>query len=159
MKLERIMVPTDLSPGSFAAVKYAIDMASEHEAEVVLVHVVEQLPRGIGRRYKPTKLLEQYAETAKDDLDRLGKEATQLYPKCRTELHFGVVHDVITALVTKLKVDLVVMSMRRHVHPLNHLISGVGEKILRHVPCSVLRIRQPVEAKAGKVSKSAVEAS
>ena len=59
MKIERILVPTDFSEHSLAALKYAIELAREHESEVVLVHVVEPLPYGIARWYEPTKLLER----------------------------------------------------------------------------------------------------
>ena len=37
MKIERILVPTDFSDGSLTALKYAIELAREHESEVVLV--------------------------------------------------------------------------------------------------------------------------
>ena len=141
MKVERILVPTDFSDHSLAALKYAIELAREHESEVVLIHVVEPLPYGAGRWYELTKLLEDYGETASVELKRFEKEATQLYPKCRSELHFGVVHEVIGELVSKLKVDLIVMSMRRQTHLLDLLIGGVAEKLVRYAPCPVLRIR------------------
>ena len=140
MKIERILVPTDFSEHSLAALKYAIELAREHESEVVLVHVVEPLPYGVARWYEPTKLLEQYGETASVELKRFEKEATQLYPKCRSELHFGVVHEVIGELVSKLKVDLIVMSMRGQTRILDLLIGGVAEKLLRYAQCPVLRI-------------------
>jgi len=141
MKIERILVPTDFSEHSLAALKYAIELAREHESEVVLVHVVEPLPYGVARWYEPTKLLEHYSETASVELKRFEKEATQLYPKCRSELHFGIVHEVIGELVGKLKVDLIVMSMRGQTHLLDLLIGGTAEKVLRYAPCPVLRIR------------------
>ncbi|MGA3228603.1 MAG: universal stress protein [Candidatus Binatus sp.] len=141
MKIERILVPTDFSEHSLAALKYAIELAREHESEVVLVHVVEPLPYGVGRWYEPTKLLEDYGEMASGELERFEKQATQLYPKCRSELHFGVVHEVIGELVIKLKVDLIVMSMRGQTHLLDLLIGGNAEKLLRYAPCPVLRIR------------------
>ena len=141
MKIERILVPTDFSEHSLAALKYAIELAREHESEVVLVHVVEPLPYGVARWYEPTKLLEHYGETALGELKRSEKEATQLYPKCRSELHFGIVHGVIGELVGKLKVDLIVMSMRGQTHLLDLLIGGTAEKVLRYAPCPVLRIR------------------
>ena len=78
---------------------------------------------------------------ASGELERFEKEATQLYPKCRSELHFGVVHEVIGELVSKLKVDLIVMSMRGQTHLLDLLIGGTAEKLLRYAPCPVLRIR------------------
>jgi universal stress protein A len=141
VKIERILVPVDFSEHSLAALKYALELAREHESEVVLVHVVEPLPYGIARWYEPTKVLEQYGETAKRELERFEKEATQLYPKCRCELHFGVVHKVIGELVSKLRVDLIVMSMRGQTHLLDLLIGGTAENILRYAPCPVLRIR------------------
>jgi len=141
VKIERILVPTDFSEGSLTALKYAIELAQEHESEVVLVHVVEPLPYGIARWYEPTKLLEHYGEVASDELERFEKEATQLYPKSRSELHFGVIHEVIGELVNRLKVDLIVMSMRGQTHVEDLLIRGTAEKLLRHAPCPVLRIR------------------
>lgn len=141
MKIGRILVPVDFSAHSLTALKYAIELAREHESEVVVVHIVEPLPYGSARWDEPTKLLEQYGEVALRELERFEKEATQVYPKCRTELHFGVVHEVIGELVSKLKVDLIVMSMRGKTHLLDLLIGGTAEKILRHAPCPVLRIR------------------
>ena len=141
MKIERILVPVDFSEHSLAALKYAIELAREHESEVVIVHVVEPLPYGIARWYEPTKLLEHYGEVASGELVRFEKEATQLYSKCRSELHFGVVHEVVGELVSKLKVDLIVLSMRGQTHLLDLLIGGTAEKILRYAPCPVLRIR------------------
>lgn len=141
MKIQRIMVPTDFSGHSLEALKYAIELVRGQEPEVVLVHVVEPLPYGIARWSEPIKLLEHFAEAASGELERFEKEAMQLYPKCRSELHFGVVHEVIGELVNKLKVDLIVMSMRGQTHLLDLLIGGTAEKILRYAPCPVLRIR------------------
>ncbi len=141
MKIERILVPTDFSAHSQAALRYATELAREHESEVVLVHVVEPLPYGVSRWYDPAELLERYGEAASVDLDRLGKEAMQLYPKCRTELHFGVVHEVIDKLVNDLKIDLIVISMQGRTGLHSLLPGGTAEKILRHARCPVLRIR------------------
>ena len=78
MKIERILVPTDFSEHSLAASKYAIELAREHESEVVLVHVVEPLPYGVARWYEPTKLLEHYGETASVELKRFENEDAAL---------------------------------------------------------------------------------
>ena len=139
--MKRITVPTDFSEHSLEALRYAVGLAREQQAEVVLVHVVEPLPHGIARWYEPTKLLEWYAEMASGDLDRFENQAIQLYPKCRSELHFGVLHDVISELVVKLEVDLIVMSMRGQTHLLDLFIGGTAEKIQRYAPCPVLRVR------------------
>ena len=77
MKIERIMVPTDFSEHSLAALRYAIELSPEHGPEIVLVHVVEPLPYGVTRWSEPTKLLEHYAEMASAEMARFEKEATQ----------------------------------------------------------------------------------
>jgi nucleotide-binding universal stress UspA family protein len=141
MKIERILVPTDFSGHSLTALKYAVELAREHASEVVLAHVVEPLPYGTARWYEPTKLLERYGEVATSELERFEREALQLYPKCRSELHFGVVYEVIGELVGKLKIDLIVMSMRGQTHLIDLLIGGTAEKLLRYAPCPILRIR------------------
>lgn len=148
MTIKRIMVPTDFSEHSFEGLKYAIELVREQEPEVVIVHVVEPLPYGIARWSDPTAVLERHAETARRELERFEKEAMQLYPKCRSELHFGVVHEVIGELVNTLKVDLIVISMRGQTHLLDLLIGSTAEAILRYVPCPVLRIRTVRKSKS-----------
>lgn len=140
MKMERILIPVDFSENSLAALKYAIELGRDYESEIVLVHVVEPLPRGTARWSDATSLLEQYGERASSELKRFEKEAIQLYPNCRSELYFGVVHEVIGELVSKLKVDLVVISMRGQTPLLDLLIGGTADQLLRHAPCPVLRI-------------------
>ncbi len=140
MKMERILVPVDFSEHSLTALKYAIELAHGHESEVVLVHVVEPLPRGAARWSDASKLLEHYGEKASKELKRFEREATQVYPKCRSELYFGVVHEVIWEIVRKLNVDLVVISMRRQTRVLDLLIGGTADQLLRRTPCPVLRL-------------------
>lgn len=143
MRIERILVPTDFSEYSQAALRYAIELAREHESEVVLAHVVEPLPYGVSHWYDPAELLERYGEAASADLGRLEKEAIQLYPKCRAELHFGTVREVIDKLVSNLKVDLIVISMQGRNGLHYFLPGGTAEKILHYAKCPVLRIRTP----------------
>ena len=140
MKMERILVPVDFSEYSLAALKCALELAREFESEVVLVHVVEPLPRGAASWSDPASLLEHHGEKASKELKRFEKEATQLYPKCRSELYFGVVHQVVAELVSKLKADLLVISMRGQTSLLDLLIGGTADPLLRHAPCPVLRI-------------------
>jgi universal stress protein A len=148
VKIDRIMVPTDFSQHSREALKYAIELARDHQSEVVLLHVVEPLPYGAASWHEPTKLLEHYSEAASAELKRFEEQAIALYPNCRCELHFGVVHKVIGDLVSKLGIDLIVMSMRGQNELLDLLIGSVAEKILRHAPCPVLRIRTATDRKA-----------
>jgi nucleotide-binding universal stress UspA family protein len=139
--MKRIMVPTDFSEGSFEALKYAIKLMQNQELNLLIVHVIEPLPHGIGRWYEPTKLLERYAEEAATELERFEKRAKgALYPRCRSELHFGVIQEVIRQVARKNHIDLVVTSMGETAHLLHLLIGSTALKILRCSPCPVLRV-------------------
>lgn len=43
-KIERILYATDLSKNSAFAFSYAMDFAEKHDAELVILHVLEELP-------------------------------------------------------------------------------------------------------------------
>ena len=42
LKIEKILVPTDLEEPSVAAIRYAISIAREHGAELLVLHVVDE---------------------------------------------------------------------------------------------------------------------
>src|SRR5579859_1327077 len=141
MKIETILVPTDFSRHSQAALRYAIDLAQEHHAEVILVHAIEPLPRGLGRWSEPTHLLEHWREEAAAQLAKMEKRARSQYPRCRGELHFGTIYEVIGSLVRKLKADLIVVATHGRTG-LSHIVMGsVAEKIVRYTECPVLIVR------------------
>ena len=141
MKIETILVPTDLSLRSLAAVERAIELASEHQSEIVLVHVIEPLPRGVGRWSDPTQLLEQSANDARARLEHFTERASGMYPKCTSELHFGNVHEVISQRARSLNVDLIVVATRSRPRSFDLMMRSVAEKLVREAPCLVLAVR------------------
>lgn len=141
MKIETILVPTDFSRHSQAALRYAVDLAQEHQAEVILVHAIEPLPRGLGRWSEPTQLLEHWRDEAAAELAKIEKRALSQYPRCRGELHFGTIYEVLATVVRKLKADLIVVATHGRTG-LSHMVMGsVAEKIIRYAECPVLIVR------------------
>jgi universal stress protein A len=154
MKLKKILVPVDFSRHSLAALSYAIDLGQEQRAEIILVHVVEPLAYGMGRWTEPVKLLESWQAEASAELQRIEQQARQRYPKCRGEIHFGNVHQVLSDLARKLKADLIVVSTHGRTG-LGHMVMGsVAEKIVRYAPCPVLIVRAKL-APARKQTRAA----
>ena len=140
MKIERILVPTDFTRGSHAVLKRAIDVAREHDSEIVLVHVIEPLPYGVGRWTEPTQTLEHYAEAARTQLDRFTDAALGIYPKCTSELHFGILHEIVSELARKLSVDLIVVAAPSQSRYLEKIRRSVAEKLVRQAACPVLAV-------------------
>ena len=138
---KRILVPTDLSEESFSAFEYAVALAAEYNSEIILAHVVEPLPRGIGHWEDISEALERRAEAARDKLEDFHQQAVALYPRCRSELHFGPAPQVIRDLAAKLKVDLIVTSARPRHGILDRLLGGLPETLVRLASCPVLAVR------------------
>lgn len=139
--IERILLPTDFSSDSLAALEYAVALAREHLSEIVLVHVVEPLPRGVARWYDPSKLLEQHAEEARSKLKQFEKQALVLYPRCRSEIHFGTTSRVIADLASMLKANLIVVSTRRRTGIFDRLFEGLPERLVHLASCPVLAVQ------------------
>ncbi len=140
MKIERILVPTDFSRCSLAALERAIDLAREHNSEIVLVHVIEPLPYAAGSWSDSTQLLEHCAEDGRNQLARLTKRAVALYPKCTGEVHFGILHEAISEFARKLNVDLIVVAARSHHGFFERIRASLAERLLRQAPCPVLAV-------------------
>jgi len=68
------------------------------------------------------------------------KRALSLYPKCTSELHFGIIDQVILELARKLNVDLIVVAARSQRGLLERILGSLAEKLVRQAPCPVLTV-------------------
>ncbi len=139
--IRRILVPTDFSADSMTAFEYAVSIAREPHAEIVLVHVTEPLPRGANHWCEPSTLLEQHTEAARAKLELFEQRATARYPHCRSELHFGVVRHVIAEVARRLDVDMIILASRPRTGLLDRMFEGLPEKLMHTAPCPVLAVQ------------------
>jgi nucleotide-binding universal stress UspA family protein len=51
-KIKRVLYATDLSENSTYAFRYAMNTAEKHDAEIAILHVIDELPAGV-RAYSP----------------------------------------------------------------------------------------------------------
>jgi len=137
-EIDKVLVVTDLSSHALSLFEQAADIARKHDSEVVLIHIVEPLPLGVARWYEPSRLLEQYAEDARNKLEKLERHALAVYPRCRSELHFGPVFQIVVDLARKLRPKLVLISARRRTGITRLLFRGLAERLERHSSCPVL---------------------
>lgn len=131
--IKRILLPTDLSPVSLSAIDYAIDLARPDQAEILIVFVIEPIQYSF-----PPMLIKQQQKEATDKLANIAAKVTKRYPRCRTELHFGVAYQVIVGLARKVKADVIVMSKHGRSALRDLLIGSVTERVVRAANCPVL---------------------
>ena len=124
--IKRILCPTDLSPYSETAVRYALALSRAHDAELILLHCTD----GSGEEEKlhalETILLEQ---TNPSDLIGL-----------RWRLVVSPAGDIDEEIMTQAQdenVDLIVMRSRRRPHRAA-LLGSTAESVCRGASCPVL---------------------
>ncbi len=145
MQIKRILVPTDFSRSSLKAVDYAVDLAKQNQAELILVHIIEPMSYAVPRYLpEPTALLEEQRKRAQDALDRLTERVSARYPRCRSEVHLGVVYQRIAELARTLKADLIVIATHGRTGLAHMLIGSVAERVVRMAACPVLTVRSPL---------------
>jgi nucleotide-binding universal stress UspA family protein len=157
-----ILVPTDFSPPSDAALEYARAVAKRFGATLHLLHVVDDPYRAVygAEVYVPE------VEGLRDDLLAYGVGQLQdrLQPSDVRELRattaaiIGTPAWSIVEYATAHEMDLIIMGTHGR-GGMSHLLMGsVAERIVRTAPCPVLTVREtPATAKVKTTNEVAVE--
>jgi nucleotide-binding universal stress UspA family protein len=139
MRFHKILCPIDFSAGSKVAIRTAIRIANDHDAELVLAHawyvpVVAELG--------PTAM-SQIASEAQRFLVDASHEATALGAKrVSSQLVTGVPwSSIVSLLENDASFDLAVLGTHGRTGLQRVFLGSVTEQVLRHAPCSVLAVR------------------
>jgi len=145
IKLKKILAPTDLSKLSRAAISYALELAHERGAQVLVYHVIDE-------------------EGYWSDNDAWLNPAAALIPRQREQLrefmreHFtdmldaaniseivemGVPYNKIVQKAEEEDADMIVMSTHGRTGFEQILLGSVTAKVVARAPCPVLSIRPP----------------
>lgn len=146
----KILVPTDFSETADTALYYGKQLAQQCEAELHLVHVVEDPMLLAGSpALGPGPIPEAHDDTAtRERLEQLLTPDDR--KRLKTEVHVisGNPGSVIPRYALDGEFELIVMGTHGR-GPFSHMLMGsVAEKVVRSAPCPVLTIRHPTHRKA-----------
>ena len=146
MNWKTLLVPTDFSEHSRAALLLARDIAAEQDARLVVVHVVADalpalLPDVAGFRYD--EVVEALGQRAQESLPTFFPEDERRGVAVDFRVVFGAPHAEITSLAGELPSDLIVIATHGRSAAMHLLMGSVAEKVVRSAPCPVLVIRRP----------------
>ncbi|MEO0974927.1 MAG: universal stress protein [Pseudomonadota bacterium] len=135
-----ILAAVDLSDDSYAVASRALALATVHQAQLLLLHVIEYVPlEPVSEASLPsvplTDELEAAARARFDALSerlRLG-EARQL-------LRTGGIREQILQVATQEHVDLIVLGSRER-HGLALILHLTEDTVLHAAPCDVLGVK------------------
>ncbi len=139
--LERILVPVDFSDCSLDALKYAVAVAKQAKASVMLLHVLEPVSYGLDFTLGTSRARRLEVETWTKRLEELA--ATHQHPGMVVEsrLRGGIPADSILDAAQTHPCDLIVMGTHGR-RGISHALSGsVAEAVLRKAHCPVIAVR------------------
>ena len=139
---KHILVPTDFSPSSAAAIELAINMATQFDAELTLLHVWE-LPvyPYIAPMISSAEITEAIEKAATESLETKLKEVRSRLPRAKSLLKMGIPWQQIVETCKESKADLLIMSTHGRRGFEHALMGSVAEKVVRLSPIPVLTVR------------------
>jgi nucleotide-binding universal stress UspA family protein len=148
--VKSILVPTDFSDSAREALDWAIALAREFQARILLLHVVENLTVGYASDLFPVPMAEVYEEISTFARAELGKLAEQVRAggvEATERLAQGTPSAEIIRIAREEPVDLIVVGSHGK-GLLDHALFGsTTERVVRKAPCPVLTCR-PLKAAA-----------
>jgi nucleotide-binding universal stress UspA family protein len=140
--VKRILVPTDFSEASDAALNYGIGLAQAFGAQLYLLHV----PGETGVNFEADFPFVQFENAARERLEALvsAQEAKRLRPEY--VLRIGAPADQIVHYAEARDIDLIVMGTHGRSGVTHMVMGSVAEKVVRAAPCPVVTVRHPLRA-------------
>jgi len=157
--MKKILVPTDFSKPAMIAAEVAADIAKKANAELTLLHVVEEAGGNSinvegqvtdDSRWDEKLFTMKLIEKAKKQLTKLVEDEKFEGVRVKQELRIGSPYHGMNTIISERKVDLVVMGTAGH-SELEHMIIGSNtEKIVRMSHCPVLTMHAKPASKEFK---------
>jgi nucleotide-binding universal stress UspA family protein len=128
--LNRILFCADFSENSERALNYAISTAAEYDAELTLLHVLEEVP-------SPAKTEKAIAATT-EQLDKLIPPEERKTLKIKTAVRIGKPYRQIIQLALEAQIDMVTMGVRGRGAVDLVVFGSTTYRVIQLGPCPVL---------------------
>ena len=140
MTYTRILVPTDGTEASLRALDHAVQAASLHSAELIVVTVVS-VPDWLARQTMDHGGIEAYVENnAQKSLEPTVALLRQAGVGAELKVVVGSAPESILAEIQNTQPDLIVMGRRGRDEPKDLLLGSVSDRVARHVKVPILLV-------------------
>ena len=149
--MKTILVPTDFSKTAQLAVEVAADVAKRAEAELILLHVIEEPSEtslnitgevDLSEAWEDKIFTLKLIERSKKQMARLFHELRDNGLKVKQEMRLGTAFYGIRDIIAGHMVDLVVMGTEGRSKIEEMIIGSNTEKVIRQAKCPVLTVHQ-----------------
>lgn len=133
-KMEKILFATDFSTGSVHALDYALALVAEHNAQLLMIHVVQ--PTAV-----PLDLTDELVADSEAKLkDMILPDEMPSKPPLFLTL-IGVPSEQVLHFAERENVDMIVIGMHKGTELSSHWPNEFAAKIIGHAHCPVLSVR------------------
>jgi nucleotide-binding universal stress UspA family protein len=141
----RILVATDFSPTSTAALAYAVQLAIATRGEVTLMHAYELPIIGLpeGALLATAEVANRLITSSEQTLAMLADAHSREGVRIKWVLRQGVPHEEVQKLADEMDADLIVVGTHARKGLQRFLLGSVAEKIIRTVERPILTIHGP----------------
>jgi nucleotide-binding universal stress UspA family protein len=147
IKLKKILVGCDFSPDSGQALKHALSLAQEFQAELHLVNVIE-LPAQPNLLKGETSATEEIQEDYRNLLSRKLKdmvpEEARNWCTPQTSLLEGHPYEELAKYAESNNIDMIVMGIRGQGLVKTLFLGSTTDRVVRRSPCPVLSVGSTV---------------
>lgn len=140
--LKHVLVPTDFSETSEAALRYGVALARAFNARLHLLHVPEHPGEAAEAEY-PIGLFETMQNAAHDRLGSLLTEADTRELRPERVMRLGKPSDEIVRYAQEHDINLIVMGTHGREGVARVLMGSVAETVVRRAWCPVLTVHSP----------------
>ncbi len=142
--IRKILVPIDFSDYSKGALQYAVSLAQQFKAELLLVYVVEPTiypaDFSFGQVVLPN-IEKELRERGRTELDELVQKHIGSTLTAKARVCTGKPFLEIVKTAQEQNIDLIVMATHGHTGMEHLIFGGTAEKVIRKAPCPVLMLR------------------
>lgn len=141
--LDKILYATDLSSESVEGTKRAVELARAFSAQLVILHVVQNLGWAMGSEFVPLDAesrVVQVRQAAFEFLVNSVPESVREDPSVRIELREGIPFETILAFAVSEDVDLIVLNTQSRSGLDRALLGSTAERVVRGANVPVLSV-------------------
>jgi nucleotide-binding universal stress UspA family protein len=146
---KRILVPVDFSLHSNQALQYARSFATQFNARIILIHVVEAFPIDYLLGLKSAKAVNEWLlEQSRNRLRQVARQfagAGRIAPE--SLVSFGKPFQEIARVAKEREADLIVLATHGYTGFKHIQLGSTAERVVRHAPCPVLVVRAETQSK------------
>jgi len=141
-----IVIPTDFSEQSLAALDYAVGLAESYEARLKVVFVNEpglKIPDMAWVGADERAMDEQHVTEARRSIEKTVLDRIPVDLPADAEILYGDAVDRIIEYAADVNADLIVMATHGRTGMSHVLLGSVAEQVVRKAPCPVLTLKNP----------------